>query len=108
MDWATVVYNHGDNFDGTYFMAPEDGIYAFNLTAEQMGDGNYGVISLIIETETHAKQYCCTPNQSSLTISTFVHLKQDQLVSARFQTRLHALNDPWKTYFEGILIQKTG
>ena len=44
--WVTHEYNFGNNFDGTNFVAPLEGVYSFYVTSRTEASSTSGVINL--------------------------------------------------------------
>ena len=132
MEWLNTDYNHGNNFDGTYFTAPERGIYSFNVTARQIFPNTHGgTITLYVNglKKAQSKQgfkkgnsygtlyrgnYSCGDSYSdgnliqngfgNISLQTKLDLKKYDKVSVEFIGYFFDLNDPATTYFEGIIL----
>ena len=107
VEWKTTEYNYGGHFDGSYFTAPEDGIYSFYLTSAQASIGS-GYAYIYVNSNEIARSKRSSYNSYSGNVSVFatIKLQQNDKVKAQFKSYLYNLNDSKTTYFEGRLISK--
>ena len=107
MEWRNVDYNLGNFFDGTYFTAPENGLYSFNVLCKQQSS-SYGYISLSLNDQEHA--YAVREESDNrrgfVNINTTLKLVKNDKVHARFYGNLYATNSEKTTFFEGRRIAR--
>ena len=107
MGWYNVDYNLGNFFDGTYFTAPENGLYSFNVLCKQQSS-SYGYISLSLNDNEHA--YAVREESDNrrgfVNINTTLKLVKNDKVHVRFEGCFWSTNDAPSTYFEGRMIAR--
>ena len=107
VEWQTTEYNYGGHFDGSYFTAPEDGIYSFYLTSAQASSGSgYAYIYVNSNEIARSRRRGNSDYNGHVSVSLTVKLQQGDKVKAIFESYLYSLNDSKTTYFEGRLISK--
>ena len=107
MKWITTEYNYGDHFDGSFFTVPEDGIYAFHLTATQQSSSNgYAYIYVNENQIANSVRADHHSYNGHVSVSVTIKLQRDDKVKAKFSGSLSPLTDAKFTYFEGRLISK--
>ena len=107
VEWLNVGYNVGNYFDGTYFTAPENGLFSFNVAASNKSSTN-GWIRLYVNNKQHAyagrgESY----GQYGMVnlVTTLVLVKNDS-VHVRFENQLHDTHNAMTTFFEGRLVAR--
>ena len=102
-------YNYGGHFDGSFFTAPENGIYSFYLTSAQASSSSgYAYIYVNDNLIAQSRRRGTNNYDGSVSVSVTVKLQQDDKVKAEFRHHLSDLNSAKTTYFEGRLISKLG
>ena len=106
VQWNQIDYNVGNFFDGTFFTAPECGLYSFYASVEQSMTLNTGTAMIYIfvdgiEKVLTRRKY---DNYGSITIQSTLKLAEDAKVEIRFSGQLDFSNDARTTYFEGKFI----
>ena len=109
MEWKNVDYNLGNFFDGTYFTAPENGLYSFYACCEQ-GASSYGYISLYLNGNSRIYARTRTSNDDYggrfINIYTTMKLVKNDKVYVGFYGNLYATDHAPATFFEGRLIAR--
>ena len=107
MEWENVNYNLGNFFDGTYFTAPENGLYFFNAACEQKSS-NYGFVNLHLNDDMHyyAGRENSYNDRGSVTIDTTLKLSKNDKVHVRFNGHFNQTNSVQTTLFEGRMIAR--
>ena len=107
MKWKNVDYNLGNFFDGTYFTAPENGLYSFNAFCRHKSSYN-GYISLNLNDNQHIYAGTAESNNNDgfVNIDTTLKLVENDKVDVRFNGNLCDTNYAPSTYFEGRMIAR--
>ena len=107
VEWLNVDYNVGNYFDGTYFTAPENGLYCFNVFARNSSSTN-GWINLCVNNERHA--YAGRSESYGkigiVNLVTTLKLVKNDSVHVRFENQLHDTHNAMTTFFEGRLVAR--
>ena len=102
--WRNVDYNLGNLFDGTYFTAPENGLYSFYACCSPK-TSSHGYIHLYLNQKVHSSAYAVETRSDKdgmfVNIYTTLNLVKNDKVDVRFEGSLAHYNDKTITYFEG-------